>query len=278
MVKPANFPIIQIISILLNIDMILFHSNFLIKLVIKNQLTIVKICAAVFFIFFVQSCSSHSEQHNVLSDQEKKQGWILLFDGASTNGWHIFNRGNIPSAWSVDSGNLVCNPHAKNVKHGDLVTDKVFENFDLVFQWNISEAGNSGLFINVQERPELGTTFSTGPEYQLLDDKNSEEEYLKNLSHKAAAIFGVIPNNSKTNPTSGQWNQSRILQQNGKVTFWLNGVLTVHADFQSDQWKKLVAASPMSKYPEFGIAFKGHIALQDWTNGVSFRDVKIKEL
>ena len=244
----------------------------------KKQLTIVKICAIVFCTWFMLSCSSHSGQHNVLSDQEKKEGWTLLFDGATTNGWHIFNRGNIPSAWSADSGNLVCNPHAKNVKHGDLLTDKVYENFDLVFQWNISEAGNSGLFINVQERPDLGTTFSTGPEYQLLDDKNSEEEYLKNLSHKAAAIFGVIPNNSKTIPTSGQWNQSRILQQNGKITFWLNGVLTVHADFQSDEWKKLVAASPMSKYPEFGIAVKGHIALQDWTNGVSFRDIKIKEL
>jgi hypothetical protein len=164
------------------------------------------------------------------------------------------------------------------VKHGDLVTDKEYENFDLQFEWKISKAGNSGVFIDVQERPELGTTFSTGLEYQLLDDKNMDADYLRNLSHKAASVFGVIPNNSNSIPNSGEWNQSRILQQNGKLTFWLNGVQTVQVDLKSDDWKKLVAASPMHNYPEFGIAVKGHIAVQDWTNGVSFRDIKIREL
>jgi hypothetical protein len=244
----------------------------------KKQLTIVNICAAVACVIFMFACSGHSEQHNILTDQERKEGWTLLFDGATTNGWHLFNRGNIPSAWSVDSGYLVCNPHAKNVKHGDLVTDKEYENFDLVFEWKISHAGNSGLFINVQERPELGTTFSTGPEYQLLDDKNVEADYLKDSSHKAAAIFGVIPNKSNTTPKPGEWNQSRILQQNGKVTFWLDGVQTVQVDLKSDEWKKIVAASSMSHFPEFGVATRGHLAVQDWTNGVSFRDIKIREL
>jgi hypothetical protein len=74
------------------------------------------------------------------------------------------------------------------------------------------------------------------------------------------------------------WNRSRILQQNGKITFWLNGVLTVTVDLKSDEWKKSVAESSMSHYPEYGIVAKGHIALQDWTNGVAFRDIKIKEL
>jgi len=238
----------------------------------------VRIFIAAFSLVFMLACSNGSERHNTLSDQEKKDGWTLLFNGTTMDGWHLFNRGNIPSAWSVDSGNLICNPHAKNVKHGDLVTDKEYGNFDLRFEWKISHAGNSGLFINVQERPELGTTFSTGPEYQLLDDKNVEEDYLKDSSHKAAAIFGVIPNNSKTIPNSGEWNQSRILQENGKLSFWLNGVQTLQVDLKSDEWKKSVAASPMSNYPEFGLALKGHIAVQDWTNGVSFRDIKIKEL
>ncbi len=243
---------------------------------IKQSFSI-SICTVAFFIL-LYACTGNSEKHNILSDQEKSDGWKLLFDGKTIDGWHIFNRGNIPSAWSADSGNLVCNPHAKNVKHGDLVTDSVYENFDLVFDWKISKAGNSGVFINVQERPELGTTFSTGPEYQLLDDKNMDADYLKNLSHKAASIFGVVPNESKTIPNSGEWNHSRILQQNGKLTFWLNGVQTVQVDLKSDEWKKLVASSSMNQYPEFGVALKGHIALQDWTNGISFRDIKIKTL
>jgi Domain of Unknown Function (DUF1080) len=233
---------------------------------------------AVILTLFMFACSGPAEQHNVLSDSEKKDGWTLLFDGTTTQGWHLFNRGDIPSAWSANSGNLVCNPHAKNVKHGDLVTDKEYQNFDLRFEWKISKAGNSGVFINVQERPDLGTTFSTGPEYQLLDDQNMDANYLKDASHKAASIFGVIPNNSNSIPKSGEWNQSRILQQNGKLSFWLNGVQTIQVDLKGDEWKKLVVAGPMSHYPEFGTSTKGHIAVQDWTNGVSFRDIKIREL
>jgi Domain of Unknown Function (DUF1080) len=248
------------------------------KSLMKNLPANSKIFLAVFCIASMFACSGPSEKYNSLSDQEKKEGWSLLFDGKTINGWHLFNRGNIPSAWTVDSGRLVCNPHAKNVKHGDLVTDKEYENFDLQFDWKISHAGNSGVFINVQERPELGTTFSTGPEYQLLDDKNMEADYLKDSSHKAAAIFGVIHNSSGTIPNSGEWNHSRILQQNGKLTFWLNGVQTVQVDLKSDDWKKSVAASSMNHFPEFGIVLKGHLALQDWTNGVSFRDIKIREL
>ena len=125
----------------------------------KRQVNIFSICIAVFCTLFMSACLSRTEQHNIISDQEKKDGWALLFDGKTMNGWHLFNRGNIPSAWSVDSGNLVCNPHAKNVKHGDLVTDDEYENFDFTFEWKISHAGNSGVFINVQERPDLGLLF-----------------------------------------------------------------------------------------------------------------------
>jgi azurin len=228
-------------------------------------------------LFSVNGCST-TEQQNMLSEQEKKDGWTLLFDGKTMNGWHLFNKGTIPSAWSVDSGRLICNPHAKDVKHGDLVTDNVYQDFDLRFEWKISRAGNSGLFINVQERPELATTFSTGPEYQLLDDKNIEPDYLKNPTHKAAAIFGVVPNNRNSMPKSGEWNQSRILQQNGKLVFWLNDAQTIQVDLQSAEWKNLVALSSLSKYPEFGVAVSGHLAVQDWTNGVAFRNIKIKEL
>ena len=235
------------------------------------------VLALAICILFLPGCSGDKEQ-NVLSDQEKKDGWTLLFDGKTMDGWHLFNRGSIPSAWGVDSGRLVCNPHAKDVKHGDLVTDKVFQDFDLQFDWKISKAGNSGVFINVLERPDLGTTFSTGEEYQLLDDKNVPSEYLANLTHKAASIFGVVPNTTNSVPKPGEWNHSRILQQNGAVTFWLNDVVTVQVDLKSELWKSLVAASSLSKYREFGVAVNGHLALQDWTNGVAFRNIKIREL
>ena len=244
----------------------------------RKRNTIAALSAAAICLLSTYACSLNASHENALTDQEKQEGWVLLFDGKSLNGWHLFNRGTIPSAWSVDSGRLICNPHAKDVKHGDLVTDRVFQDFDLQFDWKISKAGNSGLFLNVQERPDLGTTFSTGPEYQLLDDRNVPPEYLSHPAHNAACIFGVVPNLSNTPPKSGDWNHSRILQEGGKLSFWLNEVLTVQVDLKSDDWKKLVAASALSKYPEFGAAVSGHLALQDWTNGVAFRNIKIRDL
>jgi hypothetical protein len=116
----------------------------------KKYSIVADILVAAISILFLSGCRGDKEQ-NVLSEQEKKDGWTLLFDGKTMNGWHLFNRGKIPSTWSADSGQLVCNPHAKEVKHGDLVTDKIFQDFDLQFDWKISKAGNSGLFINVWE-------------------------------------------------------------------------------------------------------------------------------
>ncbi len=182
----------------------------------KRQTTILSFCIVVFCSFFVSACSNRSEQHNIISDQEKKDGWTLLFDGNTMTGWHLFNRGNIPSAWSVDSGNLVCNPHAKNVKHGDLVTDNEYENFEMTFEWKISHAGNSGVFINVQERPDLATTFSTGPEYQLLDDRNVEPDYLSNSSHikprpsSGSSQIPVRPSQIPVNGTSHAFNNRMV--------------------------------------------------------------------
>src|SRR6266403_1165327 len=85
------------------------------KSFMKRQINIFSICIIVVCAFFMPACSGPSEQHNILSDQEQKDGWALLFDGKTMNGWHVFNKGNIPSAWSVDSGSLICNPHAKDV-------------------------------------------------------------------------------------------------------------------------------------------------------------------
>jgi len=245
---------------------------------VRNTKINAGLVALVLSVLLLSACDPKLKEYNTLTNQEKSEGWSLLFNGQDLKGWHFYNRGNVPSSWSVDSGALVCNTNAKDVKHGDLITDKEYENFDLTFEWKISKAGNSGVFINVQEDPKYDATYATGPEYQLLDDANVEPDYIKNKMHKAASIFGVIPNNSSSAPKPGDWNQSRIVQKDGKVTFWLNGVQTLTADFKSDEWKKTVAASSMKVFPAFGVATKGRIAVQEWISGIAFRDMKIKEL
>lgn len=240
---------------------------------------------------FLSSCAQTAESEtaneavseaiseNALSQSEQEDGWALLFDGQTMNGWHLYNRGDAPSAWVVQDGELHCLPAESSLEleHGDLVTDKEYENFDLKFEWKISEGGNSGVFINVVEREDIPKAWASGPEYQLLEDTNPE--FLTNPEKRAGCLYGFYPqkNEVSTKP-QGEWNQSRIKQENGKIEFYLNDVLTAEEDFTTEAWRELVANSGFKVYPEYGKVTKGRISLQDWSKGISFRNIKIKEL
>jgi hypothetical protein len=216
---------------------------------------------------------------NSLTPAEIEAGWQLLFDGKTTSGWHLYNEGKIKSAWNVINGELICDPNTEKVERGDLVSDQVFTNYDFSFEWKISEAGNSGVFINVQEASEFPTAWTTGPEYQLLDNANMPKEYLQDEKHSAGCVYSLSPLLNEVQPkSSGQWNQSRILQQNGVITFWLNGIETGHEDMKTDRWKQLIAGSKLGNFPSFGKAIQGKIAFQDWSKGVALRNIKIKEI
>jgi hypothetical protein len=201
----------------------------------------------------------------------------LLFDGKTTNGWHIYNKGIVPSGWIVQNDELHCKADAQNVEHGDLVTDKEFRNFDLRFEWKISHAGNSGAFINVVERVDIPAAWASGPEYQLLE--KSHADYATSEKKRPGCLYGFAPQINSIEPRPFvEWNQSRIKQENGKIEFYLNDVLTAEQDLYSQEWKDMVANSGFKDFPEFGKSTKGHIALQDWAKGVAFRNIKIKEL
>jgi len=217
--------------------------------------------------------------HNSLTPAEIESGWQLLFDGKTTSGWHLYNEGKIQSAWTVRNGELLCDPNIEKVERGDLVSDQIFTDYDFSFEWKISEAGNSGVFINVQEAPEFPTAWTTGPEYQLLDNANMPKDYLKTGKFSAGCVYSLSPLLHEVQPKpTGQWNTSRILQQNGVITFWLNGIETGHEDMKTEHWKQLIAASKLGNFPSFGKAIQGKIAFQDWSKGVALRNIKIKKI
>jgi hypothetical protein len=221
------------------------------------------------------ACSPAKDKNNDLTDQEVRSGWKLLFDGKTTDGWHLYNRGKVPSAWIVVNGELYCKPDGK-LEHGDLISDNEYENFDLQFDWKIIKYGNSGVFIDVQEDTAIRTAWASGPEYQLLDASNPD---YANPVKQSGCLFGLFPQLNKADlKPFGEWNQSRIVQLDGKVEFYLNGVLTLKEDFNSQAWADTVARSNFKRFPEFGKHTKGKIGLQDWSKGVSFRNVKIKDL
>lgn len=200
----------------------------------------------------------------------------LLFDGKTLEGWHVFQQPDALPAWVVNDGTLTLNPGASGVQHGDLATDKTFEDYILTFEWQSPENGNSGLFINVQEDPEHLIVWQTGPEYQLLGTEHADNT---DVTKRAASIFGFTSAFPEANVKGNEeWNQSVIKQVDGKVEFFLNGKQTTSVDFTSEQWKARVAESRLKDYPGFSAATKGHIVLQEWTSPIVFRNMKIKAL
>ncbi|MDB5134183.1 MAG: hypothetical protein JWP37_786 [Mucilaginibacter sp.] len=216
-----------------------------------------------------------AQTHNELTAKEKKQGWHLLFDGKTTDGWHNYLKPNAGPAWSVSDGALQLDPSVKEGR-GDAVTEKEYENFELAIDWNIAEEGNSGIIFLVHEDKAYDNTYVTGPEYQLLDDKKAEDN--KKPNHLAGSLYDIItPTKASENP-AGQWNHTVIRLQNGELTFWLNGVQTVKTHIWDANWNELVAQSKFKSWKGFAAFHKGHIALQDHGYHIAFRDIKVREL
>lgn len=231
--------------------------------------------AAALIAVIMTSCSSPKLKDNELSSEEKAQGYELLFDGKTLNGWHVYNQGKITSSWVAQDGELKCLP-GTDARHGDLVTDQNFDNYEFQFDWKISKEGNSGVFINVLEREDIPTAWTSGPEYQLLDKEH--QDYNKEMKRPGCLYnFSAQLNPAEVKP-SNEWNHSVIRQQDGKVEFMLNGVVTAKENFNTPEWKTAVANSSFKHFSEFGKQIKGRIALQDWNKGVSFKNLKIRKL
>jgi hypothetical protein len=235
-----------------------------------------KIITLLFFATLI-SCAPKEVKNNVLSDEEASAGYKLLFDGTTTAGWHVYNAGaGSSAAWSVIAGELYCDASNGALEHGDLVSDEEFENFDLKFEWKIPVKGNSGVFINVKEDAEIPTAWASGPEYQLLDQQHHDYPI---ETKRPGCLYGFAPQQNPVEPKpAGEWNESSIKQVNGKIEFYLNGKLTAQQDLNSSQWHTLISQSGFKSFPEFGKHTKGHIALQEWEKGISFRNIRIRKL
>lgn len=212
------------------------------------------------------------------TEKERDEGWELLFDGKTTNGWHTYNRDTVSKNWKVIDEALVMDPNEKTTQAmGDIVTNKEYENYELALEWKISEGGNSGIIFNVREDPKFNNTYVTGPEMQILDNikasDNKKENHLAGLLYDMSGGAAL----SKPNPV-GQWNQVRILQKDGHLTFYFNGVKTLDIQQGSDEWKKLLANSKFKTWVDFATSPKGKIALQDHGHEVAFRNIKIRGL
>lgn len=214
--------------------------------------------------------------YNQLSEVQIAEGWQLLFDGQTTNGWQIF-KGRKNNTWEVVDGVLHCKAINETTGDGnersDLITMAEYENFELAFDWKIGAQGNSGIMFRVTEDYEQ--PYYSGPEYQLMDDPGFPNE---TPDHLAGSNYGMhAAGKTKLNP-AGEWNTSKLVVNKNQVEHWLNGEKVVAYELNSPEWLALKKASKWNEAPGYGTSPKGHIAFQDHGSEAWFRNIKIKTL
>lgn len=208
---------------------------------------------------------------NALTDQEKKEGWLLLFNGKNLNGWKAF-QGRRITGWSVSDGVLSNSGIADN-QGGDIITRDKFRNFELRLEWKVSPQSNSGIFYHVSE--SIGKAiWESGPEYQILDDKGWPEKL--HDDQYSGANYGMNAPLKVAVKNANQWNQARIIVDGTHVQHFLNGVKVVDYHLWDQDWYARKERSKWKDYPYYGMAQKGAIGLQDNGGLVQFRNIKIK--
>lgn len=206
---------------------------------------------------------------NALTSEEREDGWVLLFDGSSSQGWRGFRQALVPEGWRVEDGMLACVGSG-----GDLVTEGEYESFVLELEWKIAPGGNSGIFFHVDE--EHDTVWQTGPEMQILDDELHPDGQDPRTS--AGANYALHPAPRGVVRPAGEWNHARLVVDGDRVRHELNGELVCEYRLWSDAWRALVAASKFAGMPDYGMRKTGSIALQDHGDPVWFRNIRLLPL
>lgn len=220
-----------------------------------------------------------AQKPNTLTRKEQKDGWKLLFDGKTTDGWHTYLRDTVGSKWQIKDESLVFDPSKPREGGGDIVTNAVYENFELQLEWKISKGGNSGIIFDIQEDPKYSATYLTGPEMQVLDNIGADDN--KKQNHLAGCLYDLVGDSSVSKPHPvGEWNQAKIVQDKGHLTFWLNGIKTFEGQIGSEEWNRLVAGSKFNgkSFVDFAKVSKGKIALQQHPGSSGWRNIKIRVL
>lgn len=221
---------------------------------------------------------------NQLTIDEQKNGWKLLWNAKTTEGWRGAKLDNFPDkGWVIENGELtvLASEGEESAAGGDIVTVDTYGDFELKVDFKLTEGANSGIKYYVNTDLNKGAGSSIGLEYQILDDERHPDAKLGNHegSRTLASLYDLIQADQKkpVNPI-GEWNSAYIISKENHVEHWLNGVKVLEYERKSDEYRKLVSESKYVKWPAFGEADKGHILLQDHGDRVSFKNIKIRPI
>jgi len=204
------------------------------------------------------------------ADQSSAPGpWRSLLEDHSAPAWRGWKEPGLPAGWHVEGGVLT-----KDGKVDDLVTNDSFGNFELELEWMTGKAGNSGIFYRGTR--EYDHIYWSAPEYQLLDDENTEDG--KSRLTAAGSVYALYGVPAGVVAQFDHWNTTRLVVKGNHVEHWLNGKKVVAYDLRSADWKSRVAASKFSAYPNYGLAAAGLIGIQgDHPGTLAIRAIRIRE-
>lgn len=276
-------------------------------------------CAALAALFAMVSCGGNKqtteqteepaapaystldkEQVDLSKFKVDDEGYIVLFDGTSLEGWRGYGKDEVPSRWSIDEGSLKFSGsgtgEGQQGDGGDIIFAHKFQNFELTFDWKVSKGGNSGVFYMIQEvttekdgETILEPSYISAPEYQILDNANHPDAKLgKDGNRQSASLYDMIPAVPQNQKPFGEWNEGKILVYKGTVVHSQNGENVLEYHLWTQQWTDMLQASKFSQ-EKWPLAFEllnncggenheGYIGFQDHGDDVWYRNIRIKVL
>ena len=207
--------------------------------------------------------------------------WTDLLAGGNLDNWHSYNQDEPGSAWILDDEGVVYLDASNKGEHGvigggDLTTNESYANYELELEWKISDCGNSGIIYNVTEAEDLGASYLSGPEMQIIDNScHADAEINK---HRAGDLYDMKVGAPETVKPAGAWNMVRLVVTDGHVEQWLNGTMVVSYNNTGSEWDSLIADSKFKDWEQFGKTTSGKISLQDHGDPVWFRNIRIRPL
>ena len=219
---------------------------------------------------------------NTISEREAKEGWKLLFDGKTTNGWRGAKLDKFPAkGWVVENGILkvLAGNGGESTNGGDIVTTRTYRNFILKVDFKITKGANSGIKYFVDPSMNKGAGSAIGCEFQILEDLRHPDAKLGvKGNRKLGSLYDLIPAPANKPFDINQFNTAMIVVRGNHVEHWLNGVKLLEYERNNQEWNALVAYSKYKHWPNFGNFTDANILLQDHGNEVWFKNVKILEL
>ncbi|HKS05780.1 MAG TPA: DUF1080 domain-containing protein [Gemmatimonadaceae bacterium] len=214
--------------------------------------------------------AQNTPANNTLTDTERAEGWHLLFDGVTTNGWRGYQMTRLPDGWKVQDGMLM-----KEITTEDIVTVGSYGDFELTLEWKVGRRGNAGLFYRATE--QYNRVYWSSHEYQIFTDDSTYADGRNPLT-SAGAVYGFYPAARGVVKPANEWNTTKIVAKGTHVEHWLNGTMLAQFEIGSPDWEAKFKASKFTPYANYAREKSGRIAIQGDHNGIlQLRNIKIRE-